>query len=162
MKYFAKPTRAPEVRISGMEYVSLGLAVIFTILALAQLFTFEEFSDQLGVRLSASSVLLGALVPSLIVVSEVFFVPFLLRMYISPAFRGLSMGCGWLASGLWLGLAIFSSANSGGQGLLLGDVIPTPGGPMGIFIASLLAVIVAIVSLGMWPRRSKGVKARKA
>lgn len=122
MSVFPKAVKAADPR--NYLFVALGIfgAGLFTVLAVVHLFKFE---DSVNLVLSA-----------LLVASEVFALPFLLRMPLSPLFRWFSMLCGWVAVMIWL----YLTAKIGGL----------------IFIASIaLAIIIGLTSWGLWPARVK-------
>lgn len=150
MKYFAKPVDAPAVKFKNAEYLGLGLAAIFVIITVAQLFTFEDFIVIIEKSLTPVSVFLAAIAPPLLVVSGVFFLPFLLRMRISIAFRWLSMILGWVSSALWLFLAVRSFYDDSSFAIL-GSVVSVPGGIVSLVAAILLSAGVAVCSYALWP-----------
>lgn len=155
MKFFVKSSNAPEVRFKNADYMGLGLAAVFTVFAVAQLFTFEDFMATIQGSLSPMSGILAALAPSLIVTSGVFFLPFLLRMELSPAFRWLSMLMGWLASAGWVILAI-RSFYVDSSFALMGDLVSIPGGMFSLAVSLLIALGVAVISYGLWPGGLRG------
>lgn len=120
-------------------------------MALAQLFAFEKF-----VPLVESFWLPGGkpaayLVAALIVISEVFALPYLLGMRLSPAMRVISMvftavaSAIWLYISLWLNLTTNAIMNIG----FLGVKLPLPVGWWAVFF--MLALLVLSVWI-MWGR----------
>ena len=152
MKFFVKSRSAPKFRFKNADYMGLGLAAVFTVFSVAQLFTFEDFMVTIQGSLSPVSGILAALAPSIIVTSGVVFLPFLLRMKLSPAFRWLSMLMGWFASAGWVILAI-RSFYMVSRFALMGDVVSISGGVPSLVAALLITLCVAVVSYGLWPGR---------
>jgi hypothetical protein len=147
------PATLPDaVRV---KLASVLLAAVFTILAVAQLYSFEDFPGVI-----ASFWLPGdvpdQLVAALLVALEVLAIPFLLFMRVSPAMRIASMLAGWvvvvgwLAIALWINLTINVVTNSG----VLGETIPVAPGWWMIAFFAVLAVMMGWVSWQMMPVRA--------
>lgn len=158
MSVLVKTTPAPKPRTKESMKVSVVLAGLFVVMAVSQLFTFEEFLLHIqSLGLPIGEVMTYALGP-LIVISEVFAIPFLLGMSLSPAFRYVSMFLGWLASGIWLFISLwlavrYSQVETVG---FLGTVINLPPGWWAVFISVALAILTAWSSWGLWPgKRTK-------
>lgn len=153
---FAKATLPSKPKNKMYKYAGLVLAGITTAMVVSQLFKFEEFGVLLSeypvASLFNNSIILAAIIISL----EVFSLPFLLRMKISPAFRIVSMFFGWLVAGIWFYLATIVP--------LVSDMVVEPamfGGlltflPMFAYslLASLITILTILVSFGMWPKLS--------
>src|SRR5690606_29389792 len=102
---FVKAVPAQQPRTKESSQIALLYAVILVIFAVGQLFTFDKFIELVpSFQLPLGEVLQFAVAP-LLVMAEVLALPFLLRMTLSPAFRWLSMVCGWLVAGLWTGIS---------------------------------------------------------
>lgn len=153
MSVFVLSTPAQEPRTPESAKISILYAVILVGMAVTQLFTFEEFLVHIhSLGLPVSDGVAFALAP-LIIVSEVFAVPFLLRMQLSPAFRYLSMFLGWLAPSLWLFVSVWLASTNvhvDTVGFLgtLGNLTP---GWWAVFISLALGVLAAWSSWGLWP-----------
>ena len=106
MSFFVKTTPAPEPRISQITHISLLYAVILVAMAVAQLFTFDEFIELIYSFNLPVSLVVASSLPAIIVASEVFALPFLLRMRTSTAFRWLSMFLGWTVAVIWLWISL--------------------------------------------------------
>lgn len=129
-------------------------AAILVVLVVLQLFGFSKFAGVIddmwlpGVN-GASSKLMAALV----VTMEVFAVPFLLRMRLSPAMRVVSMVFGWLSVAWWLYVLIWQNvtvtaiSNTG----LLGSALTVPTGWWSVCFMLGVAVLAAWASWGLWP-----------
>ena len=152
MSFPAKPTAAPTPKTKNIRTISLGLAAVFTILATAQLFTFEKFPGVIGgIWLPAGE--LSSVYAAVIATLEVAALPFLLAMRLSLAMRMLSMVAGWLAVAVWLGVSLWEnlSGNVVGNSGFLGDTLSLPVGWWSVFAWLALGILVGWVSWGMWP-----------
>lgn len=133
-------------------------AVILVIFAVGQLFTFDKFIELVpSFQLPLGEVLQFAVAP-LLVMAEVLALPFLLRMTLSPAFRWLSMVCGWLVAGLWTGISTWvvitrPAVDTIGYLGTIGELTP---GWWALFVPIALAILAVWSSWGLWPgKRSK-------
>ena len=157
MSIFAKPTPAPKPRSKDVPRIAFLFALIILIMVVTQLFSFEKFlvllaSFDLPITAQASYFLGG-----LIVITEVFALPFLLRMPLSRAFRWVSMVSSWIVSLIWVKLTAWiiiteqSVENVGFLGTLVG-LMP---GWWAIFVAVSLAILAGWASWGLWPGKRK-------
>lgn len=147
----AEPASAPKTDTAPR--VALFYAVILLIMAVAQLFSFEKFIPLVeGFGLPGGHGT-AALVASVLVIIEVFALPFLLRMRLSPLMRIVSMVCGWLVVAAWLKLAIW--ANIAGSSMdnmgIFGPSLMLPVGWWVIPYVVALGILAAWASWGMWP-----------
>lgn len=108
---FATATLPPKLKNKNAQWFAWLLAGIFLLLSLVQLVRFEKFITLIEDYLPDGGVAAGQVIAALLVVFEVFALPFLLRMKLSPLMRIFSMVCGWLASLLLLGLVILMSSS---------------------------------------------------
>lgn len=156
MSVFVKSTPAPVPKTKNIRGVSIGLAAIFVILAVAQLFTFEKF-PQVFTQMWLPFADLASVRAAFIVTFEVLAVPFLLGMRLSPAMRVTSMVSGWLVVALWLMISLWINltgsvvANSG----FLGNTVKLPVGWWSVLFCLALGVLMAWASWGMWPLARK-------
>lgn len=116
----AKPA-STSAQVAGIVY-----AGVLTLLALAQLYTFEKFIEILPSAVSSEGGVALYLLAPLIVVLEIFSLPYLLRLTVSPAFRFVSRVFGWLVPIFWVGIGILSGVAIENTGIL-GDVIAVAG-----------------------------------
>lgn len=141
--------------------MALLYAILLIVMAVAQLFTFEEFIELItSFNLPLASGALVFVIPPLLVVSEVFALPFLLRMPLSRAFRWLSMILGWLAAFLWVfitGWVVLTAQPVEAIGFV-GTVAPLTPGWWAVLISIAFGILAAWASWGMWPRRGKSLK----
>ena len=152
MKFFVQPTQPPKPYSSRAGQLAWGLAAIYTLMAVAQLFTFDEFTtlaDAFQVM-----ALPGMLVAALFIVLEVLSLPYLLRMAISPLFRLMS-GCfvgltsvAWLCVSLWIVVARPTVESIG----YLGGVGQLAPGWWSVCVSFALTVLSVWVLWGTWPR----------
>lgn len=161
MSIFAKPMTAMKPRTPTAGQVAILYAGILVLFAIAQLFTFEEFLEltpQFGLPFGE---VFGYLFAPLIIVCEVFAMPFLLRMTISPAFRWLSAGLSIFAAVSWLFVviwAVVTQASVETIGFLgtVGDLTP---GWWAVLIAGALTILSTWSAWGLWPLpRSRSIK----
>lgn len=157
MSILVTPTKAPVPRTKDAAMISILYAVFLVILAVTQLFTFDTFLQLLGTFDLPGGEQGAYLLGSLLVVSEVFALPFLLRMSMSPAFRWLSIGLGWLAAALWVFISLWLVLtepiviNVGFLGTLT-DLMP---GWWAVLVSVSLLILAIWSSWGMWPAKVK-------
>lgn len=154
MTIFVRATEAAEAKTKESVKVGIFLAGVLTVIAVLQLTTFDTFIEALsgfGFPGGESTALLVAVIT---VIAEVFALPFLLRMRLSPAFRVLSMIFGWIAVAaltkfaLWMAIVRPEITAVGTVGELLGAL---PGWWM-VFGAFGLVILAVWATWGMWPR----------
>lgn len=159
MNVFVQSTEAPEPKTRNVKSISIALAAVFVVLAVAQLYGYEDFPDVIASLWLHGGRPFAELCAALIVTGEVLAVPFLLGMRLSLAMRVASMIAGWLVIAGWLKIALLinSTENAITNSGVLGATVPlTPGWWM-VYVFAVLGVVSAFVSWGMWPlsRRSK-------
>lgn len=159
MNVFVRSTVAPEPKMRNVKSISIALSAVFVILAVAQLYSYEDFPDVIASLWLHGGRPCAELCAALIVTGEVLAVPFLLGMRLSPAMRVVSMFAGWLVIAAWLKIALLinSTENAITNSGVLGATVPlTPGWWM-VYLFVTLGAVSALVSWGMWPlsRRTK-------
>ena len=154
MSLFVSATPPPRAKTANIQVITVLLAGLLASTALLQLFKFEEFPERLiAVGIDQG---LAPLLATFLVVTQVFALPFILRMQLSPAFRTVSMVFGWLASLKLLGVAVLENIYlPGGLDAVFGATLPIPIGIWTISATLALCVLVAWVSWGMWPFPNK-------
>lgn len=153
MGIFVQATAAPAAKTDTARKISFVYAALLVVFAVAQLFTFDEFLELFAsFGLPASEGLAFSIAPA-IVVSEVFALPFLLRMRLSPAFRFLSMGLGWLVAILWLFVSYWVTTMHPDAMTVgfLGTVIDLTPGWWTVLVSAALGILAAWASWGLWP-----------
>ena len=157
MSFLQKPTPAPIPKTIDAKRIATFYAIILVILAVTQLFTFEHFLELIASFDLPFGDQFAYFLGAFIVTVEVFALPFLLRMPLSPAFRSFSMVCGWFAAGVWFDISLWlvltdSPVTNVG---FLGTVTDLMPGWWAIFIATALGILTVWASWGMWPARRK-------
>lgn len=137
--------------------MSLLLAILLLVMVVAQLFTFDHFLELLVTFSLPFGSATVPFVAAALVITEVFALPFLLRMPLSPAFRWVSMVSGWLATLLWVKLTFWVVVT---EPLIesvgfLGTLVPLIPGWWAIFVALSLVILSGWASWGMWPGKRK-------
>ncbi len=157
MLRFATTTPPTKLKNRDVMIVSLVLAGLLAIMAVSQLYAFEDFTPLLISFGLGGGAPQATLIASLLVTAEVFALPFLLRMYLSPLFRIVSMAMGWLVAGIWLfiTISIATSVNSVKDVGFLGTAVEVPFGWWSILFALILALLSGWASWGMWPKIPK-------
>jgi hypothetical protein len=157
MSFFVTSSPARKPKTKNIRTISLALAVVFTGMAVAQLFTFEDFPAVIAhMWLPGDSSVWAAGIVTL----EVLALPFLLAMRVSLAMRAVSMVAGWLVVAMWLYITTWGNvssdiiANSG----LLGETISLPVGWWTVLFCMALGVLAAWTAWGMWPFPQKAHK----
>jgi hypothetical protein len=150
----AKP--APKLRSNTVRNVAWIYAGTLTVMVVAQLFAFEEFRPLIESYGLPGGQGTGWFLASLIVVCEVFALPFLLRMDLSPLMRWFSLFCGGFTAFLWLLLSLYAT----GQQLvidsgLLGTKVVIHTGVTAIAASLILAIFAAWSIWGLWPAYKK-------
>jgi hypothetical protein len=152
MSFFVQPTSAPKLKTKNIRTISIAVAGVFTVLAVTQLFTFEKFPDLLGEIWFMGSMAAVRFAAALFVTLEVFALPFLLFMPLSPALRVVSMVSGWLVVLGWFIASLYGNISGGGFGsALFGATLPLIEGWWSVLFCIALGILVAWVSWGMWP-----------
>jgi len=153
MKFLKKTTPSPKPRTKESSQIAYAYAIILIVIVLCQLFTFDRFLVLLvGFALPGGDVT-AHLVGSLIVISEVFALPFLLELNLSPLMRVVSMVFGWITPLVWLimSLWLIFVANSVTNIGLLGTVIGVVPGWWAVYTSVALGTMAAWASWGLWP-----------
>ena len=153
MSIFVKAIPAPTAKTKRVIQISLLFAVLLVIMAVAQLFTYEEFIPLIAsYNLPLGETATYLIVP-LLIVCEVFALPFLLRMSLSPAFRFVSMLCGWLVAAGWflITLWVVSTAQPVETIGFIGTVGMLIPGWWAVLFSFSLGILATWASWGMWP-----------
>lgn len=155
MIQFAKATNAPQPRSGRVVWSALGLAVLVVAMLVAQLFTFEDFPGVFVAQFGIDAGVAGV-VAALVVVVELFCLPFLLRMPVSPLLRLLSALSVWLWTMGWTALLVLllvanKTVNTG----VLGATIVVLPHPLVVLSWCVLAVFTAWVGWGLVPALSQ-------
>jgi hypothetical protein len=157
MSIFVQATDAGKPKTKNVKTIALLYAVIILVFAVAQLFSFEDFLtllDSFGLPGGSTN---AQILAAVIVISEVFALPYLLRMRLSLAMRVVSMVCGWLVALIWLCLSLWVmlSVNAISNIGFLGDVMPLTPGWWTVFFSAALGILASWAAWGMWPLARK-------
>ncbi|MCA9339261.1 hypothetical protein KC939_02850 [Candidatus Saccharibacteria bacterium] len=99
-----KAVLPPKLKNKHAQFFAWFLGLIFLLMALVQLVKFEKFTPFIESVFDGGAA--GKAIAAIIVTTEVFALPFLLRMALSPLMRFCSMVCGWLAALTWLWISL--------------------------------------------------------
>lgn len=155
MSIFVKATRGLGPKTPETAKVVLLYAGLLIVFAVLQLLSFDGM-----LRLFESFWMPGGrpfahFLVMFIIVAEVFALPFLFRMKLSPLARGMSMILGWLVPVLWLmvTLWVLQTLNVVDNIGLLGAMIHILPGWCMVCIDLALGILAAWTSWGLWPYR---------
>lgn len=154
---FAHATKAPTPRSETAKKVAWLYVAVLVIMVVGQLFSFEKFIPLMADYWLPGGHATATLIACVIVVGEVFALPFLLRMPLSLLMRWFSLGCGLLAAGIWVILGIVAIvgggdvANSG----VLGTKVTIPTGWAQLLWAFSLSILAVWSVWGLWPEPRK-------
>lgn len=163
MSFFRHPTPAPTPKTKDVKSISTFYAAILVIMVVAQLFTFDAFLELFASFQLPGGPATGYTLAAVLVAAEVFALPFLLRMNLSPAFRWFSLLCAGLVSDIWLFVTIWilvvgvDVATVG----FLGTVVDTMPGWWAVFISLAFGILALWSAWGMWPATSKRRASKK-
>lgn len=148
-----KVTVAPKPRTENTKIVALLLAGILTIMVVLQLFSFEKFIPLIESYGLPGGHGTATLVAGILVVTEVFALPFLLQMPLSKLMRIVSMVCGWLAVSLWFKLSLWANLTANGIDNMgfFGASVNLPVGWWAVLFTAALGVLAVWSAWGMWP-----------
>lgn len=150
---FAVAVPAREPRTEVVKIVAWVYAAVLVVMAVGQLFSFEKFIPLIGGYWLPGGDTTATLLAGLIVIVEVFALPFLLRMPLSLLMRWLSLCCGVLAAALWLflGVVAVTSADAMTNSGVLGMKIVIPYGWPQLIWAGLMLGLAGWSAWGLWP-----------
>lgn len=109
---FAKATPAPQPTNRALLWVPYLLAALTTVMLLGQLLSFERFVPVIGSYFLPGSDFVTRLAAASIVLSELFALPFWLRMNLSPLARVASMVSGFVFVAIWTFLGVWALVNN--------------------------------------------------
>lgn len=161
MTLFVQAHDARKPKTETSRQIAIFLAAIMTVMAVAQLFTLEDFITLVeGYSLPLGPTTVALFAPFLITF-EVFSIPFLLRMRLSTAMRWCSMVFAWLVVIIWFLVSLWLVTQDEGVATVgfLGTIGEVQPGWWAVYVSSALGVLVAWASWGLWPGR--GVPAHK-
>jgi hypothetical protein len=148
---FPVTVKPPKVTDKHIIYSGWGLAMFSSILVLLQLFRIDKIILEVGRMGFPGGERVDTLIYVLAVVAEIFSIPYLLRMKVSPLARVVSGFLVVFASWLWLIVHLWMIGDSAST-LQLGNYINLP--------ASIFTIALNIIWLGlsMWVVRMLGFR----
>jgi len=157
MNILVHVTNAKKPKTLESQKVAYMYAFILIIFALSQLFNFNDFLALLESFWLPGGNVTADLLGAIIVVSEVFALPFLLGMQLSPLMRVMSMVLGWLAPIMWLKLSLWLvlTVNAVSNIDFLGTIVQLAPGWWAVFFSIALGILAAWASWGLWPGKRK-------
>jgi hypothetical protein len=153
MIHFATATNTPKPRTRLAAKVGLVYAVILIVMVVGQLYAFEKFIPLISDYWLPGGQGMATLLAGVVVTTEVFALPFLLRMRLSPLMRWFSLVCGVLVAVIWLKLAfvtIFETTAITNSGML-GAKVGIPAGVVQLVLSLILLGLAAWSAYGLWP-----------
>ncbi len=155
---FPKAVKAQQVEYKYIEIVAWVYVALLVIMIVGQLVAFEGFLPLISADYFAGQPYgEAALIGGLIVLTEVFAIPYLLRMTLSPLMRWFSLICSLFASAIWAKLVLLSVLgkeyvfNYG----LFGSKVPLHSSAVAVVFSLILLVLAVISAWGLWPIRKK-------
>jgi hypothetical protein len=157
MSIFAKSTNAAPLKTTNIRPIALFYASILLVMAVAQLFSFPAFVEIVNSFWLPGGRPYATFLATLIVICEVFALPFLLRMRQSLAARAACMALGWMAGLIWLKLSLWLvlTTNAVTNIGIVGDVVVLRPGWWAVLFSLSLVVLAAWAAWGMWPLRRR-------
>lgn len=150
-------TPAPKPRSETVKRAAWVYAASLVVMVVAQLFAFEDFIPQIKNYALPGGTGTASLVAGLIVMTEIFAVPFLLRMPLSTLMRWCSLVCAVVAASLWVMLSVWAMATDAAitNSALLGTKVTVPAGFIALATSLTLFVLAAWSAWGLWPNARK-------
>lgn len=135
MKFFARRALpAPPIKRRGLLLVPYLFASLVTVMLLLQLFEFEDFVPLMEGMTGGQTA--GRIVAVLVICVELFSLPFLIRMKLSPLARAASGFLSVTVPLLWLAAVIIRPSGNIG---LFGTKVPIESGMANLLLASVIA-----------------------
>jgi hypothetical protein len=139
---------APKPRSVIARNAAWVYAGILTVMAVGQLFAFEKFIPMLQEYEPLTGVGAATVVASLIVIAEVFTLPFLVRMRLSPLMRWVGLVLGVSVPAFWL--VVSASGDLWAAGSMFGSYVHITN--LHQLVASIVLLAVSVyVARGLWP-----------
>jgi len=157
MKIFTQATAAKKPKTKESQKIAYMYAAILILFVLTQLFTFDKFLILLESFWIPGGKFVAYMLGSLLVISEVLALPFLLGLKLSSLMRIICMGLGWFVSIVWLGLSLWLvlTVNAVSNIGFFGTIVNLVPGWWAVFISVALGLLAAWASWGLWPIANK-------
>lgn len=145
---FAQAEAAAEPKSEIVKRVAWVYAGILVVMAVAQLFGFEKFMPIIADYWLPGGAGTVAFVAGVVVASEVFALPYLLRMRLSPLMRWFGLVCSFVVPLVWIGLSVGALAGESAiaNGGILGAKVTVP-------LGAQLVVAIGLLVLAAWSAR---------
>jgi hypothetical protein len=153
MSIFVKAIPAPKPKTKDVIKMTRIYAVVLIIFALCQIITFEKFLTLFQSFGLPGGTPFSHFLATFIIITELFALPFLLRVRLSPLARYISMLSGLLVAVLWLYVSLFvlSSVNAVTNIGFLGTVASLLPGWWSVLISVAFGLLAIWSVWGMWP-----------
>lgn len=160
----AKAEKALEPKTGDTKKVAFLFAGVLVIMVVGQLFAFEKFIPLIEKYELPGDYATALIIASVLVVLEVFALPFLLRMKTSRLMRVVSMVCGWMVASIWFKLTLWANLapNSVDNIGFLGSYVLLPVGWWAVAVAGAMIILAVWTAWGMWPLARKQSKSNKS
>lgn len=148
---------AQEARTRDSKKIAYFYVFILVVAVFCQLFTYDDFISLLGNFSLPGGEVAPHLLGSVLVISEVLALPFLLRLKTSLFMRYVSMVFSWIVPMIWTFLAFWvclypvTISNFG----FLGTVVSLVPGWWTVFVCLALGLLSVWASWGLWPGKRK-------
>lgn len=109
----AKAVAASEPKSEAVKRIAWIYTAILVVLVLGQLYAFEKFIPLIESYGFSGGELTVSLIAAVIVIAEVFALPFLIRMPLSPLMRYVSAFFCAFVPAIWFVLSMFAAVNGG-------------------------------------------------
>jgi len=153
MTFFVKAISGPKPKTKESQQIAYAYALLLVVVLFCQLFTFDDFLPLIENLWLPGGEPTAHLLGGIIVVSELFSLPFLLGVRLSPLMRVFCMIASWLVPTVWLFISVWlqivlnNVSNIGFLGTVV-DILP---GWWAIFACIAIGVLSAWSSWGLWP-----------
>lgn len=150
-QFFARAEKAPTPQLSWAIPVTIGYAVVLTVMSLAQLFTLEDVIPMVEEYWFPGGAGAATLFVGVVVTAQVFSLPYLLRMQVSPLFRLFGAVLSFVAPLMWLGAAVYALASDRvlANGGMFGEKLVVPADASQVAIATVLVILAVASAYGL-------------
>lgn len=158
MSIFVRATEAKKPRTKDSQKMAYFYAAILVVFVLGQLFAFDEFLTLIDSFWLFGGQPVANFLGSMVVVSEVFAIPFLLNMRLSSWMRKVSMVLGWLVPVWWLFVSVWLlvTVNAVSNIGFLGTKVELLPGTWAILVSIAIGILAAWSTWGLWPGKRNG------
>ena len=157
MRLFVKATKPTPPKTKDTVKIAYLYVGILLLLLVTQILTFKGLLNLAESWGMPGGVLFSNWLIAVLIFAEIFALPFLLRLKLSPLARIMSMVMTWIVPviwvfiSLWINLSVNAISNVG----MLGTLVQLVPGWWVTFIAIAIGILAAWASWGMWPKNNK-------